>query len=438
MKIAVFGLGYVGAVSGACFAKSGHEVIGVDCNEQKVALIRNGQSPIIEEGIAGLIADVASKNLFTATTDTEFAVFQSDISIVCVGTPSRENGSLELESIINVCQEIGQAIRKKNKYHIVVIRSTVLPGTIESVIVPLIESHAHSQLTEGFDICSNPEFMREGTSIADFFQPPFVLIGSSSKKAGKFLEEAYKDVDAEIIHADYKVAEMVKYVCNSFHAVKISFANEIGAICKKLQIDSHRVMDIMCRDSKLNISKAYLRPGFSFGGSCLPKDLRALTYKAKELDEEVPLLVSIMQANQVHLFKIAQRIVRLKKKTIGLVGLSFKEGTDDLRESPLVLLAEYLLGKGYVLKIFDSNISLARLIGANKDFIEREIPHLSAILTDKIEDIISASEVIVVGNKDKTFIDSMKLIKKTQIVFDLTRVPQQSGDFTFIYDGICW
>ena len=440
MRIAVFGLGYVGTVTGACFAKLGHDVIGVDRNEVKIDFINKGQSPVIEKEIPELIAAASRGKRFRATRDTTEAVTQSDLSFVCVGTPSKDNGSLDLTSISNVCEEVGTALKEKNRYHTIVFRSTMLPGSTEHFVIPRIERASGLTANKDFGVCFNPEFMREGSSVNDFFHPPFTIIGSCDQQTVSTVEDLYESVKVPLIHTNYQVAEMVKYVCNSFHALKITFANEIGRVCKDMEIDAHDVMDIVCLDTKLNISKAYLKPGFAFGGSCLPKDLRAILYKAKMSDLDVPLLASILPSNRSQIQGVIDRVLRFQKKRIGLVGLSFKAGTDDLRESPLVVLAESLIGKGYQLKIYDENIMSAKLIGSNKEYIQKEIPHLSSILTPDLRELIETSEVIILGNADDSLHKCVDRFKTDQVVIDLARAlnNEVKGKHGFEYHGLYW
>jgi GDP-mannose 6-dehydrogenase len=440
MKISIFGLGYVGVVSGACIAKLGHRVIGVDVNPVKVRMVDEGKSPIIEKDLPELLQGLADKELFKATENALEAVAQSDISMICVGTPSKTNGNLDLSFIKRVCSEVGGALQHKPTYHLVVVRSTMLPGSIEDTVIPSLEVASGKRTGFDFGVCYNPEFMREGTSIQDFFHPPMTVIGGGREKDIDALAELYREIDAPIIRTSYRVAEVVKYICNAFHALKISFANEIGALCKELVIDSHEVMEIFCIDRKLNISPAYLKPGFAFGGSCLPKDLRALNYKAKELDLNVPLLNSILSANQLHIQRALDSIYRKKKKKVGILGLSFKAGTDDLRESPMVALAETLIGKGFQVKIYDRNISMARLTGSNKEFIEKEIPHISSILVEDIKEILSSSEVIVIGNTEDEFRKVLDEVQPEQIVIDLVRIKNKMDPklTPYTYEGICW
>jgi GDP-mannose 6-dehydrogenase len=436
MKLSVFGIGYVGCVSAACFAKEGHEVIGVDVNPTKVAIINGGDSPIVEPGIGELIKEAVASSRLRATTNSSEAVQNSEISLVCVGTPGNQNGSLDLRYVSRVCEEIGAALRTKADRHVVVMRSTMLPGTIESVVIPVMEEASGKKVGNGFSVCINPEFLREGTSLKDFYGPPFTLIGADDPAAAAAVRDLYQGIDAPLFETALKTAEMIKYVCNSFHALKVSFANEVGNICKALEIDSHAVMDIFCQDTKLNLSPYYLKPGFAFGGSCLPKDLRAINYKARELDVEVPLLGAILPSNRLQVERAIEMVVATGKKRIGVLGFSFKAGTDDLRESPLVTVIETLIGKGYKLALYDRNVSLARLVGANREYIEREIPHISELMCSTIEEVWEQSDVIVIGNKSAEFREIESKLISGKTVIDLVRLFAKTSEKD--YHGICW
>jgi GDP-mannose 6-dehydrogenase len=437
MKLSVFGLGYVGCVSAACFAQEGHEVLGVDVNRSKVSIINEGKSPIVEAGIGELIAGAVKAGRLRATTDSLEAVRQSELSLVCVGTPSKTNGSLDLSYVTRVCEEIGRALENKREHHTVVIRSTMLPGTIESVVLPTLEASSGKRAGTDFSVCINPEFLREGTSIKDFYAPPFTLIGADEEAAAGRLRGLYAGIDAPVFVTGVKAAEMVKYACNCFHALKVSFANEVGNICKPLGIDSHQVMDIFCQDTKLNLSSYYLKPGFAFGGSCLPKDLRAITYKAKELDVEVPVLNSILHSNRRQIERAVEMVLATGSKRVGVLGFSFKAGTDDLRESPMVSLIETLIGKGLELTIYDRDVSLARLFGANKEYIEREIPHISRLMRGSIKEVLESASVLIIGNKAVEFREIAAQLRSDQTVIDLVRLFDE-GVGSGAYEGICW
>jgi len=436
MRISIFGIGYVGCVSAACFARAGHEVIGVDVNPTKVDIINSGKSPIVEPEINELIHDVVKEGKLSATTNSAEAIQRSDVSLVCVGTPSKPNGSLNLEHVRQVCKEIGAAIGAKSERHTVVIRSTMLPGSIESVAVPALEEDSGKKAGIDFGVCVNPEFLREGTSLKDFYSPPFTLIGADDEETVSVVRQLYADIDAPVFTTPIKTAEMVKYVCNCFHALKVSFANEIGNICKALELDSHEVMNVFCADTKLNLSSYYLKPGFAFGGSCLPKDLRAVNYKAKELDVEVPILSAISVTNRLQVEKALDMVLRTGNKRVGVLGFSFKAGTDDLRESPMVTLIETLLGKGLELVIYDRDVSLARLFGSNKEYIEKEIPHIAKLMRSSIDEVLNAANTIVIGNKSEEFCQIESRLRPDHTVIDLVRLldrPSGNG-----YQGICW
>ena len=436
MKISIFGLGYVGAVSAGCLATDGHEVIGVDPNKTKVDLINQGTTPIIEKDIGEMIAATVKSGHLRATADVRDAVFGSDMSLICVGTPSQLNGNLDLSHVRKVCQEIGAAIREKDSFHVVVARSTMLPGSMRSLVIPTLEAASGKVAGVDFGVCNNPEFLREGTAVYDYYNPPKTVIGESDEKAGALLVQLYAKMDAPLVRTDVETAEMVKYTDNTWHAVKVAFANEIGNICKAVGIDGHKVMEIFCQDTKLNLSSYYMKPGFAFGGSCLPKDVRALTYKARSLDLDLPLLNSILPSNQRQVEKGVKMIVDKGARKVGILGFSFKAGTDDLRESPLVDVIEYLLGKGYELKLYDKNVNLAALTGANQDYILNHIPHISKLMVTSMQEVLDFADTIVIGNGAAEFKTVPDSIKPHQHIVDLVRISkEQSGEQ---YDGICW
>ena len=435
MKLSVFGLGYVGCVSAACFSRVGHEVIGVDSNPLKVEVINAGRSPIVEPGVEDLIVAAVKAQRLRATTDVASAIAGSDLSLVCVGTPSNHNGSLDLRHIKRVCQEIGMALEVKRGYHIVAIRSTMLPGTVADTIIPALEVYSGKRAGRDFGVAINPEFLREGSSIYDFDHPPFTLIGADDEDAAAPLAKLYAHLSAPVLKVGVKDAEMVKYACNSFHALKVTFANEIGMICKSLGVDSYSVMEVFCLDTKLNLSSYYLKPGFAFGGSCLPKDLRALTHRAKEEDVSVPMLDSILVSNQRQIERAVEMVLRTGRKKVGVLGLSFKPNTDDLRESPMVTLVERLIGKGLKLAIYDREVELARLFGANREFIENEIPHISSLMRKELEEVIADSEVIVIGKRDEEFRSLAG--SSGRHVIDLVRLIERE-ETKESYQGICW
>ena len=438
MRVAVFGLGYVGSVSAANFAADGHDVIGVDVNPEKVAAVNAGCSPIVEPGLEELLTQGVEARRLRATTSTDEAVAETDLSLVCVGTPSRKNGSLDLSYLIRVCEQIGDALKGKADYHVVVIRSTVLPGTTHGHVIPTLEAHSGKKYGEGFGVSVNPEFLREGTALKDFRQPPLTLVGHNHPYDAAPTKALYENVDAPLYSTSIRVAEMMKYTSNAWHAVKVVFANEIGNLCKRVGVDSHEVMDIFCRDEKLNLSSYYLKPGFAFGGSCLPKDVRALQYRAKELDVDLPVISQILPSNRLQIQRAFDEIMETGKRKIGLLGFSFKAGTDDLRESPVVILAEQLLGKGLSLCIYDKNVSLAKLVGANREYIENQIPHLSSLMCETVDDVIGQSDVIVVGNQSPEFADAVRKCGPNQIVIDLVRLPIYGSLLQADYRGICW
>jgi GDP-mannose 6-dehydrogenase len=438
MKVSVFGLGYVGSVSAASFAAGGHTVVGVDVNLDKVNSLNDGRSPIVEAGLDELIRANTSNGRLRATTNTRDAVESTDISLICVGTPSRRNGSLDLVYLERVAGEIGEALRGKDAYQVVVVRSTVLPGTTHDVVIPALERTSGKQYGAGFGVAVNPEFLREGTAINDFRHPPLTLVGHNYRSDAEPALALYADVQAPVVSTTIRTAEMIKYASNTWHALKVTFANEVGNLCKRLQIDSHEVMDIFCRDEKLNLSAYYMKPGFAFGGSCLPKDLRAMQYRAKEVDLEMPVIQSILASNHLQIQHAIDEVIETGRKQVGLLGFSFKAGTDDLRESPIVILAEALLGKGYGLRIYDKNVSLARLVGANKAYINTQIPHLSSLLCDTIDEVIDQSEVIVVGNAAPEFSEALTRTRPDQIVLDLIRVKTDRAAIPADYRGICW
>jgi GDP-mannose 6-dehydrogenase len=438
VKISVFGLGYVGCVSAGCLTALGHEVIGVDVNPTKVNMINAGQTPVIEEGLDELIADGVKRGKLRAVTEASEAIATSDISLVCVGTPSDDNGNLELTYVDRVCQQIGHVLATRDGYHVVVMRSTMLPGSTEERVIPTLERASGRRAGLDFGVSFNPEFLREGTAVRDFYHPAFTLIGQYDGRGAEMAADLYKGIDAPCEVVPVKVAEMVKYANNAFHALKVTFANEIGNVCKRQGIDSHQVMDIFCMDDRLNLSSYYLKPAFAFGGSCLPKDLRALLYHGHHLDLRLPVLEAILPSNE-HQVKVGIDMVRRTgKKKVGVLGFSFKAGTDDLRESPLVELIETLIGKGYQVKVFDRNVSLARLHGANRAYIERGIPHIASLMCDSMEEVLTESEVIVIGNKAPEFRQVPLQVRQDQVVIDLVRIVKDVDQLDARYDGICW
>ena len=436
--ISIFGLGYVGAVTAACLAERGFRVLGVDVNPAKVEMINAGVTPIVEEKIGDIIKDVVQDNRLTATVDVQQAIAETNSSLICVGTPSRANGDLELTYVKRVAEQIGAALASKDEYHTVILRSTVLPGTTEDLVQPILEEFSGKQVGKDFGLCFNPEFLREGSSVKDFHAPPFTLVGTQHERDADVVRELYGWLDAEFLVEDIRTAEMVKYINNSYHAVKVAFANEVGRLCEALKIDSHAVMNIFCKDTKQNLSAYYLKPGYAFGGSCLPKDLRAILYKAKSADVDMELFQSTLTSNRTQIEAGIKAIERLKNRKVGLLGLSFKAGTDDLRESPMVTLVETLLGRGYEIRIFDENVSLSRLVGSNKAYIEQELPHISEMLHESMEDVIAASDTIVIGNPDPRFADVARQVPPGKQVVDLVRIVPEWLSGLDNYHGIGW
>ncbi len=438
MRISIFGLGYVGAVTAACLSDAGHEVWGVDVNPDKVEMINAGRSPVIEKGVEERIANGRGRGLLKATSNFGEAVCGTELSLVCVGTPSNGNGSLDLSAVKTVARQVGEVLKAKNAYHCVVFRSTVLPGTVRNVLVPIL-GHGSGKTPHGdFDVCFNPEFLREGGSVQDFHHPSFTVIGQETERGGDMVTALYEGIDAPVERTSYEVAEMVKYASNSFHALKVTFANEIGSLCKSMAVDSHEVMDLFIKDKRLNVSAAYLKPGFAFGGSCLGKDLRALLYKAKEMDVNLPVLSSVVESNRLHIQRAIDQILRSKCKKIGILGLSFKAGTDDLRESPMVALVETLIGKGCRIMVYDSEILLSGIFGANKAFIEQEIPHISSLMCNRLDEVIQDSDLIVIGKQNDEFKSALGPYLGRKMVVDLVRLGENAFPGVTNYDGICW
>jgi GDP-mannose 6-dehydrogenase len=433
MKIAVFGLGYVGCVSAACFARLGHRVIGVDVNPDKVRMINEGKSTIVEDEIGEIVRETVAGGRLSATESTEDAIQSCDVSLICVGTPSNENGSLNLDYVAACCRAIGSALASKTKYHVVVNRSTMLPGSIRSQALPILEEASGKKAGENFGLCINPEFLREGTSVYDFHHPPYTVIGSMDERAADIVSELYTAVEAPLVTVPIEAAEMIKYASNSFHALKICFANEIGRLCRSAGVDSHLLMDIFCRDDKLNTSSAYLKPGFAFGGSCLPKDVRALNYYARSVDQVTPVLASLIPSNREQIDEALKMITRRDRRPVGVIGLAFKAGTDDLRESPLVHLVEYLIGRGYPVKIYDANVRISSIFGANRQYIEREIPHIDKLMISKLEDLIEFADVLVVGQSDVD-LNPYDLSGKEIIELNRSKVPPVNAEVK----GIAW
>src|SRR5262245_48620711 len=435
MRINIYGLGYVGCVSAACLANLGHIVTGIDVDDVKLNMLNEGRSPIVEPGLQEAIQQALAAKRLQTTGDH---ISPADVSMICVGTPSNGNGSLRLDYVLRVVEQIGDYLRNIDFYHVVIIRSTVLPGTVSDTIIPLLEEYSKKRAGLDFGVSMNPEFMREGTSITDFYKPIFTLIGELDERSGSVVEELYNNVKAPVIRTKIKVAEMTKYACNAFHALKVTFANEIGNICKRLDIDSHEVMEIFCSDRELNISPYYFKPGFAFGGSCLPKDIRAILYRANQLDLDSPLLRSILVSNNKQIDIAFELIRKTGKKKVGVFGLSFKAGTDDLRESPIVDLIERLIGKGYTVKIYDKEVAFSKIFGTNKKHIEYTIPHIASLIKESVQQVIDDTDIVVVGKKSPEFADIVASLDKDKVVIDLVRILSDSGKYRGNYEGICW
>ena len=438
-SISVFGLGYVGTVTAACLAHKGHSVLGVDLNPSKVNALESARSPVVEPRVNELIAECNQACRLHATTNASEAVEKTDISFLCVGTPSLRNGKLDLGHVEPVCRQIGEALKRKKTFHLVVMRSTVLPGTAETLMIPALEQSSGKSFGKDFGVCVNPEFMREGTAVVDFLEPSITVIGAAQAEHAAILRDIYSWTPGRIFETSFRSAEMVKYVCNVWHAVKVAFANEVGTLAKEMNVDAEAVTEIFTADTRLNISSTYLKPGFAFGGSCLPKDLRALTYRAKELDLALPLLESIVPSNESHLERAVEMVLKSRKRKIAVLGLSFKAATDDLRESPQVQLVKRLLGEGCQLRIWDDNVSLGRLIGSNREYIEQVIPHIGSLLSANLEETIEQAEVVVVATRGVDRDTLRKALRKDQIVVDLVNLEKArrasaGGD----YQGICW
>ena len=436
MKVSLFGLGYVGAVSVGCLAAEGHTVIGVDPNGAKVDLINSGATPVIEIDVGEMIAAGVAAGRLRATRSAEEAVEATELSLICVGTPSQLNGNLDLSYVRRVCEEIGRALRHKTGYHVVVARSSMLPGSMLNVVIPALEATSGKKAGTDFGVCNNPEFLREGSAVWDYRHPPKIVIGETDARAGDVLLTLYDGLDAPLIRTSVETAEMVKFADNNWHALKVAFANEIGNICKASGIDGHRVMEIFCQDTKLNLSPYYLKPGFAFGGSCLPKDVRALNYKARSLNIDTPLLNAILTSNRRQVARAISMITDRESLKVGVLGFAFKAGTDDLRESPMIEVIEHLIGKGYDLRIYDRNVNLAALTGANRDYILNNIPHISRLMVESVDAVMEFAETVVIGNNAAEFRAAVRDARAGQFVVDFVRVSE--GTSGKGYEGICW
>mgnify|MGYP001054809142 CR=1 FL=1 len=436
--VSIFGLGYVGSVVAACLSRNGNGVIGVDVNPIKTTLVAQGQSPIMEKGLEELLRMGSARALIRTTMDAVQAVIESEVSMICVGTPSNYDGKPDLSSLIRVSEKIGRALKAKSRFHVVVVRSTVLPGTTEEVVIPILEKCSGKRAGVDFGVCFNPEFLREGTAIEDFYEPPFTVIGSDDERAVRAVSELYSMLTAPVFVVPFRVAEMLKYANNAFHALKVCFANEIGILCRRQGIDSHQVMEMFCRDTKLNLSRYYLTPGFAFGGACLPKDLRGLLHRSRHLDLSLPVLESILRSNTRQVEVACEMVEESGRRRVGICGFSFKAGTDDLRESPMVRLIEFLLGKGFPLRVYDESVSLARLHGTNRAYIEQAVPHIASLIAHSLEDIIEWAEVIVIGSQFPQLQAALAKLRPDQKVIDLVGTAKNLLPLNGQYQGICW
>ncbi|HTU66049.1 MAG TPA: nucleotide sugar dehydrogenase [Steroidobacteraceae bacterium] len=437
-RISIFGLGYVGAVSLACLARDGHRVVGVDIDANKLNLIRSRKSPILEEGIQELMRDVVDSGRVTVSNDARQAIKDTELSFVCVGTPSAANGSQDLSAILRLSEQIGAALKDKKEFHTIVIRSTVQPGTVEGQIEPILERASGKKSGVDFGLAFQPEFLREGSSIRDYDHPPYTIVGGNCEQAVNAVKEVFQHLEARFMVTNIRVAEALKMSCNAFHALKITFANEIGRVSQALGIDSHEVMRLVCADTRLNISPAYLKPGFAFGGSCLPKDLRALTTIARQHDLVIPMISSLLPSNRVHIDHAVEKILKLGRPKVGMLGLSFKTGTDDLRESPLVMVAKRLIGEGCELRIFDPEVRLSQIMGANRSYIDANLPHVGSLLCPTIEEMIEPSDVILVGLQQSALNDALQAhVRPDQHVIDLVNLPNRDL-LRCQYEGACW
>ncbi|MFC3095983.1 UDP-glucose/GDP-mannose dehydrogenase family protein [Alteromonas sediminis] len=437
-RISIMGLGYVGAVCCACQANDGHQVIGVDINEQKNKLIASGKAPIVEAQLDALLTRAVTQGTLTTSSDTQKAVLHSDISFVCVGTPSDKNGGLDLTYIERVCEDIGSALKEKSEFHVVVIRSTVLPGTVMGVVKPILEEMSGKQAGVDFGVATNPEFLREGTAVEDYRNPPMTVIGCLDERSESVLKDLYADLPCKLISMSIESAELIKYSCNAWHATKVAFANEIGSLAKAFDVDGRDVMNVLCEDKVLNLSSYYMRPAFAFGGSCLPKDLRALDHSARSRHIQLPLVHAVLESNRKHIYKAFSLINKIGKTRIGLLGLSFKAGTDDLRESPLVELASILTGKGYDLQIYDPNLTSVPEKMQQDDSFSRHVPfpYLLRLLNNNVEQVLNFADLVIIGNPEPEFIEIVKHLPDDKEVLDLVGVMKGRSEGN--QHGICW
>jgi GDP-mannose 6-dehydrogenase len=438
MRVVVVGLGYVGSVCSACLASRGHSVVGVDVSETKAAAIARGMSPIVETGLAELIAEAAAAGRLTATTRIDEAMPGADVVLLCVGTPSREDGSLNLDHVKRAAEEVGRALRGSGAFTTVVLRSTMLPGSVEREVQPVLERTSGLSAGREFGLAYNPEFLREGSAVADFFGAEITVIGAGDPKSAAAVGALYEGIGGEIVVTAIRTAEALKYVNNAYHALKVSFANEVGRWVLREGVDSHEVMRLFCRDTRLNLGPAYLRPGFAFGGSCLPKDLRALNQRARHHDLDLPVLGAILPSNERHVEEAIHMIERLRRRRVGVLGLSFKAGTDDLRESPILRVVGTLVGKGYSLLLHDPNIDMERVLGSNRRFVEDEVPYLPERLRPTVREVVEASEVIVVANHSREYRDVGALLKPGQALVDLAHAVDPSSVPHGEYHGLAW
>jgi GDP-mannose 6-dehydrogenase len=438
VEISIFGLGYVGAVSLACLARDGHRVVGVDVDQAKLDLIASGRTPVVEEGMVQLMADVVASGRVSVSADARTALLQTEISLVCVGTPSAPNGSQDQTAMVRLVRDLGSAMREKEATHVFVFRSTLVPGTVEDVLRPILEAASGKKEGVDFHVCYQPEFLREGSSIRDYDKPPYTIVGGNGAEGPAKLRELFGHLPCAFHTTSIRAAEMIKYCCNNFHALKITFANETARICEAMGVDPFAVMDLVCQDRQLNISPAYLKPGFAFGGSCLPKDLRATMYFAKTHDVELPMHGAIAASNRIHIDHAIAKVMASGRRRIGMIGLSFKAGTDDLRESPLVLLAEHFIGKGLQLLVYDPEVLMSNLLGANRRFIEQHVPHIGSLLRQNIDDVVAASDLLVVGMNDRRIVEALqRQVRPDQMIVDLAGIPE-TRNLRCDYVGLSW